>query len=114
MNERPSPNGRANGRPDGAAARAHTVFWIVVGCVLITAAALFFVWQRYQFVRLGFEVGELRQRHAALERRLEPLEVEVEYLSRPERIELLARERLGMDVPQPEQVIVIEPPEAGR
>jgi cell division protein FtsL len=95
----------AGARPRG------TTLLVVIGCgALLTLGALFFVWQRYQFIRLGFEVGALRQRQAELQERIEPLEVEAEYLARPERIEAIARERLGMRPPSPSQVIVIEPP----
>ena len=94
----------------GARARGGTLL-LIVGCAaLLTIGALFFVWQRYQFVRLGFEVGALRHRQAALQERIEPLEVEAQYLARPERIEAIARERLGMRPPHPEQVIEIERP----
>lgn len=90
-------------RPRGAALLA-----VLAGAALVTLGALFLVWQRYEFVRLGFQVGALRQRQAELEQRIRPLEVEAEYLSRPERIEAIARERLGLRPPAPGQVIVIE------
>lgn len=89
--------------------RQATTAVLVVACALVLSiGAVFFVWQRYQFIRLGFTVNQLRDRKAALEERIEPLQVEVEYLSRLERIDALAREQLGMRPPQPSQVIVIE------
>ena len=45
---------------------------------------------------------------ARLEEVIEPLEVEVRYLSRLERIDELARTQLGMAPPLPSQVIVLE------
>jgi cell division protein FtsL len=82
---------------------------LVVLCATVVAAGgLFYVWQRYQFTRLGFEVAQLRQRKAQIEERLEPLQVEADYLSRLERIDTLAREQLGMRPPAPGQVIVVE------
>ena len=80
---------------------------IVLCAVVIAAGGLFYLWQRYQFTRLGFEVAQLRQRKAELQEKLEPLQVEVDYLSRLERIDTLARE-LGMRPPAPGQVIVLE------
>ena len=78
---------------------------LVVLCAgLLTLGAVVFVWQRYQFVRLGFEVSALRQRRAALEEVIEPLQVEVDYLSRLERLERLARTRLGMRPPRTSQI----------
>jgi cell division protein FtsL len=82
---------------------------LVVACAfLLTVAGLAFVWQRYEFVRVGFDVGALRQRQTQLQERIGPLEIEVEYLSRPERIEAIARGRLGMRPPNPADVILLD------
>ena len=71
MNDRtPGRNGAAAGPRPGA-----TLLTIVACGVLLTLGALFFVWQRFQFVRVGFEVGALRQRQAELLERIEPLAV---------------------------------------
>lgn len=103
-------NGAARTRFRGARANGATLL-LVLGCaLLLTLGALFFVWQRYQFLRLGFEVGALRQRQLDLQQRIRPLEVEAEYLARPERIEAIARERLGMRPPLPSEMILIERP----
>jgi cell division protein FtsL len=82
---------------------------LVVACAIVIAAGgLFYLWQRFQFTKLGFEVARLRQVKAQLEERLEPLQVEVDYLSRLERVDKLAREQLGMRPPTPGQVIQLE------
>ncbi len=87
-----------SGRP------ASRLVLMVLCAAILTVGAVVFVWQRYQYVRLGFEVSALRERKAALEEAIEPLEIEVEYLSRLERIETLAREQLGMRPPRASQV----------
>ena len=87
---------------------ASYVVLVVLCAVVITVGAVFFLWQRYQFVRLGYEVNVLRAHKARLEEAIEPLEVEVQYLSRLERIDRLARSELGMHPPYPAQVIVLE------
>ncbi len=88
--------------------RLPTLLLVVVCVAILTLGGLFFVWQRFQFVRLGFEVSELRQREDRLREEIAPLEVEAQYLARPERIEILAHERLGMRRPLPSQIIVLE------
>jgi cell division protein FtsL len=93
--------------PDALAAASNVVL-VVLCAVVLTVGAVFFLWQRYQFVRLGYEVNRLRADKAQLEEAIEPLEVEAQYLSRLERIDELARTRLNMHVPQPSQVIVLE------
>ncbi len=91
------------------ASRTAASLVLVVLCAgVLTFGAVFFVWQRYQFIRVGFEVSGLRNSKAALEEALEPLLVEVEYLSRLERIEALARGRLGMRPPRTSQVLVLD------
>jgi cell division protein FtsL len=94
---------------NGIRARRASTAVLVVACALVlTVGAVFFVWQRYQFIRLGFTVHKLREQRAAIMEKIEPLRVEVEYLSRLERIDALARGQLGMRPPAPTQVIVIE------
>ena len=93
--------------PDALGSASYVVL-AVLCAVVLTVGAVFFLWQRYQFVRLGYEVNRLRAEKARLEESIEPLQVEVEYLSRLERIDELARTRLGMHPPVPAQVIVLE------
>jgi cell division protein FtsL len=88
--------------------RASTAVLVVACATVLTVGAVFFVWQRYQFIRLGFTVHKLREERAAIVEKIEPLRVEVEYLSRLERIDALARQQLGMRPPTPSQVILIE------
>jgi len=95
-------------RLSGTLGTATSVGMVILCAIVLTVGAVFFVWQRYQFVRLGYEVDRLRVEQAHLEESIEPLEVEVQYLSRPERIDTLARTQLGMTPPLPSQVIVLE------
>jgi cell division protein FtsL len=89
--------------------RAGASAMLVLLCAAVIAAGgLFYLWQRFQFTKLGFEVARLRQQKTELEERLEPLQVEVDYLARLERIDKLAREQLGMRAPAPGEVIVLE------
>ncbi len=81
---------------------------LVLCAALLTTGAVFFVWQRYQYVRLGFDVSALRRERTALEQAIEPLEIEAEYLSRLERIEALARGKLGMRPPRASQVKLLD------
>ena len=96
-------------RPSGASpAQVRSVLPVVIFAALLALGAVFFVWQRHQHVQLGFEVAELRRAKALLEEQIEPLTVEVEFLSRLERINTLARKQLGLSQPQPGQITIIE------
>ena len=81
---------------------------VVAGASILALAAVFFVWQRHQHVQLGFEVAKLRREKARLEELIEPLVVEVEYLSRLERIDAIARKKLGLRAPEPGQITILE------
>ncbi|MDH4121111.1 MAG: cell division protein FtsL [Deltaproteobacteria bacterium] len=74
--------------------------------VLSALGAVLFVWERFEYLQLGYEVSALRQQERRMLEDLLPLEVEAQYLSRPERVESLARERYGMGLPAPGQVKV--------
>ena len=88
--------------------RAARLALVLLCAGLITVGAVFYIWQRFQYIRLGFEVATRRAELQVLERRLEPLQVEADFLSRPERIDALARDKLGLVPPVPSQVIVVE------
>lgn len=102
-------NDRKRPRLPGLLRSAPYAVLLLLCAGVMTFGALFYLWQRYQFVRLGYEVEALRKSKARLEVQIEPLEVEAAYLSRMERIDALARGRLGMRAPSPAQVIVLEP-----
>lgn len=63
---------------------------------------------RFETIRLGYDVGDARkiQRQLIESRRL--LSVEAATLRQADRIETVARGTLGMDVPQPIQIISVE------
>ena len=88
--------------------RAVTLFQILICALLITVGGVFYTWQRYQYVRVGYEVAALRTRLGEIQRRMEPYQVERDFLTRPDRIDAIARERLGMRAPYPSQIILME------
>lgn len=106
MSERP-PYSQNRPRVDQPRASARTVGVLVVCALVLTFGAVFYVWQRYQYIKLGFEVNNLRREKARMEEIIDPLEVEAAYLSSPARLEALARE-LGLKEPKPAQVVVVD------
>ncbi len=84
--------------------------FLVLWSVAVIAAAAAFVCHialRHHTVALGYEVGQARrvQRRLLEQRRL--LAVEAATLRQSERIETIARGRLGMDVPDPARVVPV-------
>ncbi len=99
---------KARHQQPAGANRVATLAQILLCAALITVGAVFYIWQRYQYIRVGFDVAEQQARLVELERRMEPLEVELDFLSRPDRIDALARQKLGLRTPRPSQIIVVE------
>ena len=73
--------------------------------VLVFLFVLMFAWQHFQCVRYGYQVEQLKAECAALEEQNHQLRLEQAALADPERIDTLARTRLGMVTPNPQQVI---------
>ena len=83
--------------------------------VLVFLFVLLFAWQHFQCVRNGYQIEQLKTESASLEEQNHQLRLEQAALVDPERIETLARTRLGMVTPSPQQVIPVgeaKPPAA--
>jgi len=79
-------------------------------CVAVLATAAAFVVHlaiRFETVRLGYEVGDERDRQRELlqDRRL--LSIEAATLRQSGRIETIARGTLGMEVPKPTRIVTM-------
>ena len=75
--------------------------------LLLLLGSLFYVWQHIQVVRLGYEIERLKANRAALAQKEQELVLEVAQLKRLQRVEEIARDRLGLTTPRPGQVVII-------
>ena len=64
---------------------------------LITVGGLIYVWQWMNHRNVGKEVEKLERRHAAQIFRMEMLELEIDYLTRPERLKNMAAAMTNLD-----------------
>ncbi len=83
-----------------------TAIWALILCVFI-GQLLFYTWCRVQCVRVGYEISSETDRHRKLTVLQSELKIELARLKSPERISHIARTRLGLRTPGPEQTIVI-------
>jgi len=74
---------------------------------LLVAVLLFSAWQKVALVQHGYKVQRLQEQMAAEEAINRRLNLEIEVLRSPERIEMLAK-KLNLIEPSREQAIVIE------
>jgi cell division protein FtsL len=77
---------------------------LVLGLVGVT---LVHVWLRLQVVQMGYVLSTTSKLQSRLEQENRELKVEWASLMSPERLEAMARKRLGMIPPEKGQVIVL-------
>ncbi len=75
----------------------------------VVAAALAHVSLRLAVIRLGYSISERTRERQTLEDENRKLRIELSLLRNPERIERLARDKLGMARPEPGQIRVVKP-----
>lgn len=77
--------------------------FLIYGAVVVVPL-LAYVWQRIDFIRLSYRVEALRKEKTGLEDMNRKLTVERSHLLAPDRIESMARRRLGLIDPAPQDV----------
>lgn len=96
----PGIGGIALGRP--------RLFPLLGFIAVLLVVSLFFVWSRLQVVHLEYDISRLEGRTRDLNQEIRRYRLEVASLRTPARIEQVARERIGLQLPTPEQVINVE------
>lgn len=74
---------------------------------LLFAVSLFIVWSRLQVVNLDYDISRLEGELRDLSQQSQQLRLESASLSRPDRIEELARRELKLGFPTPRQIISV-------
>ncbi|HLB25107.1 MAG TPA: cell division protein FtsL [Nitrospirota bacterium] len=75
----------------------------------VVAFSMFYVWQRVQVVKLGYEIESLKKERDALVRKNKGLLIETATLTSPERVEEIATGNIGMRAPGDEQIVMVKP-----
>ncbi|MBC8258851.1 MAG: cell division protein FtsL [SAR324 cluster bacterium] len=70
---------------------------------LVTVGCIFYLSQWMNYRQVAHRVDSLEIKHTKLTSQLELLEVEISYLTRPQRLELLAKQIMSMSAPDPVQ-----------
>lgn len=73
----------------------------------LVGVALLHVWLRLQVVQMGYALSTTSKLQHQLEQERRELKVELATLTSPERLEAMARKRLGLVPPEKGQVIVL-------
>jgi cell division protein FtsL len=80
---------------------------VVIGGFLVLVA-LFAAWQHFDLLRHGYRIEEMQKKRTSQEEITRHLQLEIQTLRSPERIEQLATRRLRMVAPGPQDSAVIE------
>lgn len=73
----------------------------------VLAISLFIVWSRLQVVSFEYDIASLESSLRNLQHQSQQFKLEAASLSRPDRVERLARTQLGLHFPSPQQVITV-------
>jgi cell division protein FtsL len=84
----------------------HNLGVALLGLALV-GVALSHVWLRLQVVHLGYVLSTTSKLQNQLEQEQRELKVELATLTSPDRLEAMARKRLGLAAPEKGQVIVL-------
>jgi len=79
----------------------------IAACALLAAAALLQIWVRTRVTEQGYRLSRLAAERQQLVRDHERLQLAAAKLGGAQRIEELARSRLGMGPPGPDRIIVL-------
>jgi cell division protein FtsL len=80
--------------------------------VLVFSFLLVVAWQHFQSVRYGYQIEQLKADYAVLEEQNHTYRLEQAALADPQRIDTMARTKLGMVTPTPQQIIRAFGPES--
>jgi len=81
---------------------------------VIALCCLFYIFQHFRCIDLSFQLEELKQKRAAAAALNSELKLNIAALSRPERIDQIARVKLGLTQPLPDQLREYDVPSAAQ
>lgn len=98
--------GSAKNKSKSRAAKRVPWIWVMV-LVVIIAELLFYTYCRVQYVQTGIAISAERRKQQELTALQNSLKIELARLKAPERISVIARNNLGLDMPDPAQIIIV-------
>ena len=81
--------------------------WLVITSIFI-GELFFYTWCRVQCVNHGYLISKAVEDQRAIKDHNNKLEIELARLKTPERIVRVAREKCGLQMPKPEQIISVK------
>ncbi len=88
--------------------RMDIVKFLMICMLLLTVVSIFHVWSRFRLIELNLQIGEASRLMKDMEQEQKRLKLEAESLKTPARIEAIAKQDLGMTIPQDQQIILVK------
>lgn len=66
-----------------------------------------YVWSTFERTQIGYNISELQKEEKCLREKNRSLRLELAYLKSTQNLERLAMEKLGLNQPSPEQIIIL-------
>ncbi|HOX00217.1 MAG TPA: cell division protein FtsL [Deltaproteobacteria bacterium] len=79
----------------------------IILLVCFTSWAFFHIWSRHMATELGYRISAEQNTKEEILSENKSLRLEISALKSTKRLEAIAREKLGMDTPRPEQVVYL-------
>lgn len=76
---------------------------------LIAVGSIAYIWQWINYLQVGYHTQALEKEKIHLEQQISLLEIEVNFLSRLERLDHIATTRMNMQPPSPQQRVILNP-----
>ena len=87
--------------------RHRNIFTIIAVFLWLLFSGFGYVWCRVQVVHLGYKLSGAHRIHTQLLNDSKKLHLELARLKAPERVERIAIEKLGLNRPSKEQIVVL-------
>ena len=83
-----------------------TMLWVLI-LIILTLELFVFTWSRVQCTSVGYELTRQQDEHSRLLSLERKLIIERAHLRAPDRIAMIARERMGLRIPEQNQILTI-------
>jgi len=80
--------------------------WLVILSFLV-AELFFYTWCRVQSMKVGYEISVAMERQKELVKLEKDLTIELAHLRSPQRLSEMMQKRFGLQMPAPEQVMLL-------